>query len=171
MDKITFSQEYSFQPFSKMAIISFFSRPIIIFLYLFWGAFLLFGGYTDFIAGTGDLLSDGFVIYLFIFMAIFYPYSAYRNAIASYKALAQFRAEDGIFTINDQEIHFESEKYSLRMNWELIAAVRERKDWFYLKYNDRSGLYLYQGNMNPTDVAILRSIIKGRTDLPAKLKA
>ena len=171
MDKITFSQEYSFQPFLKMAMVAFFTRPIIVFLYLFWGGFLIFGEFSDSIFSSGAFVSDGFVLYFFVFMAVFYPYSDYRNASLSYKSLEQFRAEEGVFTINDQEIKYDSDKYQIRMNWDLITGVRERKDWFFLKYNEKAGLYLYQGNMNPSDIAIFRSIIRARTDIPSKLRA
>lgn len=169
MDKITFSQEYSFRPLLSVFIIRFLSRPVILVMYLFWIGYLGLSIYNG--LNSSDPIVDRPLLLIFVALILLYPYNIYRSARATYDVMEIYREEEGAFHVTDQALAFESPKYHMHIHWDLIDTVHETKEWFLVKLDARSILYLFKANMSPTDVVIFRTIVKSQPSLPSKLKS
>ena len=159
MDKITFSQEYSFRPLLSVFIIRFLSRPVILVMYLFWIGYLGLSIYNG--LNSSDPIVDRPLLLILVALILLYPYNIYRSARATYDVMEIYR----------EELAFESPKYHMHIHWDLIDTVHETKEWFLVKLDARSILYLFKANMSPTDVVIFRTIVKSQPSLPSKLKS
>ncbi|MCI4671151.1 MAG: YcxB family protein [Bacteroidia bacterium] len=163
MDRISFTQDYPFRPFLMLAFRRYFTRPIWMFLYAFWLGFTLLS-----FTGSNSFFPTNTLIYFLCFL-IFLPYVVYANTRNLFRTHHMF--EDEIhFTIDDKEILAKGSHFESRMDWEVIRQVKEYPNWMMLFLSNQSSYYIYKNQLDPAEWLILKSIIRGRTDITSKLR-
>ncbi|MEO0897746.1 MAG: hypothetical protein AAFY71_15175 [Bacteroidota bacterium] len=163
MDQITFTQEYEFNALLKLSLYRYFSRPILIILYAFWAVFIFYNLFLD------DSMFDSVSLFIFLGLMLLLPWAIYKNTAALFRQHYFFKDEI-TFTISDEEVKVEGEGFATSISWEHIHTAREYPNWILLFPSRNSAYYIYKPQVDPMDWEILKSVIKGRTEMFSSLR-
>ncbi len=163
MDQISFIQQYEFGPFLKLAFYRYFSRPLLLILYAFWLLFTLVSIFQE-----NPFFSTNSLIFSVAFLVLL-PWALYRNTKALF--LQHYMFQDEVkFTLTDKQISLKGSGFESQLDWDLIHYVKEYPGWIMIFPSRNNAYYLHRSQVDPMDWEILRSIVKGRTEISSRLR-
>lgn len=168
MDKITLYQELRFGPFLRLHAYRYFSRPLIILLYLA-GGFNVFVILTNWNQAQAETLSLGpFWVMLIIFVAL--PTVLYVNTASLFYS-SNLLKEANTFEVSDQGVRITGQHYEAQFGWKAFFEIKEYPHWMLFYTSRHSALYLHKGSFeNLSDWYILRSLIRSQPALRHRLR-